>query len=168
MVTDRNWVTVGWSFTCVHAVKVGDFADGKLSFERVSDVSKELIVNTCTGIREPSLWLNALMLFFLYCLQLYTLQTDTPSLSYQEQLSQVALFFTSTGTSLHFKSEPVSARGCFVPHSALNTKCTFCIRGLLSWFEGESQVVVIYISWGYYEALGFPRQSVRRVARKHT
>lgn len=31
---------------------------------------------------------------------------------------------------------------------------------------GESQVVLIYISWGRNEALGFPRQPLRCVARK--
>lgn len=40
--------------------------------------------------------------------------------------------------------------------------------GVLFWVEGESQAVVIYISWGDYEAVGFPRQSVGRVARRHT
>lgn len=41
-------------------------------------------------------------------------------------------------------------------------------------FKGEreremgSQVVLIYISWGYYKAQGFPRQSDGCVARKLT
>lgn len=78
---------------------------------------------------------------FLYCIQLYALQTDTPSLFYQEQLSQAAL--RSTRSTLghkaqenwRFKSEPA-----IVLHSALNTKCTvstqacyFDLRGRAKW-----------------------------------
>lgn len=55
-----------------------------------------------------------------------------------------------------------------VLYSAFKHKMYILHAGVLFWFGGESQVVLIYISWGYYEALGFPWQSVRRVARKHT
>lgn len=96
----------------------------KLSFERVSNLSKELIINTCTGSCEPSLWLNTLMLFFLYCLQLYTLQ---PSLSYQEQLSRAA----PTSTETHWARKHRRIVGILEPSplycAAFGTKCKMYI-----------------------------------------
>lgn len=152
------------------SLSVWDFADfSKLSFEHVSNLSREFTVNTCTGSCKPSLWWNTLPLLictasnFTHSRQ--TLHHSHIKSGCHKQLLE-ALGRHWTTKHRRTKSEPASAH---VASFCIQIQNVYSVhRRLILIWGRESQVVLIYISWGYYEALGFPRQPVRRVARKHT
>ncbi len=106
LLTETHFHSPEVKFSIVFLLlKVWDFADlANCPLSLFLICKKELEVNTCTGSCEPSLWLNTLMLFFSTDSNFYTLHTDTPSLSYQELLSQDTLTSPENWTIKHRKT----------------------------------------------------------------